>query len=163
MATNVNLGGGAGLGFAVGGPVGGLIGGGLDMLGGIFGAKKKADLNRQAYEAMINRANQGEDQFNQSINTPNSALGDYQQGVQELNKENVGETQGQIAQSLARSGVRGGQAATQYGRQIGDLQAKGMRDVNQLAYQDVANRQAAQRALYSQKAQPDVNVMPKYS
>ena len=98
-----------------------------------------------------------------SLKEPNQALGAYQKDIQDLSGQNIGRQQNIINSQLARAGVKGGQAANLYGREIGELQQGGMRDVNKLAYEDAQNRENQKRQYLAQKGASGFNLQPKYS
>lgn len=144
--------------------------GAAESIGGIFGAlsgadveRRKADLASRAYQEMMARSREGEKQFLGQMEEPNKALGQYQQDVENLGNQQIGRQQNIINQQLGRANVKGGQAANLYGRQIGELQQAGMRDVNKLAYEDAMNRQNQKATYFANKGQSGFNLVPKYS
>lgn len=126
-------------------------------------AKRKAEMEAKGYQEMMGRAKEGEGQFLGALNEPNAALGAYQKDIQDLGNQQIGRQQNIINQQLGRSGVKGGQAANLYGRQIGELQQNGMRDINKLAYEDAANKANQKSTYFANKGQSGFNLVPKYS
>lgn len=60
---------------------------------------------------------------------------------------------GELASRLAMSGVRGGQAATQMRRGIGEMTTGALRDYNQLTAQEAMQRKASMQAYQAAKGQ----------
>lgn len=163
--------------------VGDIIGGGAKLIGDVVGnkdvqnlagnylgsqaqadvARRGQDLQKQAYDEMMARSKAGESEFLNANTQTNPALSAYATDLQNLSSQNIGRNQNTINQQLARSGVRGGQAANLYGRQIGELQQSGQRDINKLAYDDFANRNTAKQQYFANKGQSGFNLVPKYS
>jgi hypothetical protein len=143
---------------------------GLDITGNYLGSQAQADVARRgqdlqakAYQEMMGRSKEGEGQFLGALNEPNQALGSYAKDIQDMGQQNIGRQQNIINQQLGRAGVKGGQAANLYGRQIGELQQNGMRDVNKLAYEDAQNRANRKSTYFANKGQSGFNLVPKYS
>ena len=126
-------------------------------------AKHQSQLQSRAYQEMMGRSKEGENQFLGSLNEANPALASYAKDIQDMGTQNIGRQQNIINQQLSRAGVKGGQAANLYGRQIGELQNNGMRDINKLAYEDAQNRANQKSQYFANKGQSGFNLVPKYS
>jgi len=126
-------------------------------------ARRGQDLTAKAYQEMMGRSKEGEGQFLGSLNEANPAMGAYAKDIQDMGQQNIGRHQNIINQQLGRAGVKGGQAANLYGRQIGELQQGGMRDINKLAYEDAQNKMNQKSQYFANKGQSGFNLVPKYS
>lgn len=126
-------------------------------------AKRGQDLTAKAYQEMMGRSKEGEGQFLGALNEPNPAMSAYAKDIQDMGQQNIGRQQNIINQQLGRAGVKGGQAANLYGRQIGELQQGGQRDINKMAYEDAQNKANQKSQYFANKGQSGFNLVPKYS
>ena len=84
--------------------------------------------------------------------TENPMLGQESKDIAAKNAQELQQGAGQMSANLAGSGVRGGQAATLLNRGTGGMAINAQEDVNQMKYQDAAQRQAAAMAYQAAKA-----------
>ena len=103
--------------------LGEIIGEGLS-LAGANAAEEQYRRRKKAYDNMIKKANAtqqaGESAFNDVINTQNPYLNVIGQDLKNQTNDVLNAGRNQLNASLAQQGVRGGQAATQLARGIGN-------------------------------------------
>lgn len=174
------------------GNLGGMLKGGIGKIGssGILGGAGNAavDAARRAYfthylqgvgddmanalEARAEKYDQKlQDMFNtaepQYLNEANTQLPELQQLMSDIAQQNTETQRGDLRRInavLAQQGVRGGQAAILANRAMGETSRDTLRDINQLAYNEAANRQNSRLNYYSQKAlTPWQNMSSAYS
>jgi len=144
------------------------VGGGMSMLGGLFGGMAQGQANeemyrrrKQAYDEMINRANQtqqaGESAFNDVVNTQNPFLKVMGQDLKNNTNDILNQGRNQLQASLTQQGVRGGQAATQLARGIGSMTQDANRDYNQMMYGDYNQNRNLKAAYEQAKALAGIN------
>lgn len=115
-------------------------------------AQRISALREQAYSDMLGAGKSqmagGEEQF-MAETAPGipSELADVQKDIAAGTTEGIQRGTSEMQAAMAQQGVRGGQAATQLRRGIGEMRTKGMMDINQLSY-DAANRKRAAREAY---------------
>lgn len=95
----------------------------------------------------------GEGAFMSSVNTPSAQLEQQEQDILTGQAKSMNQASGRIQADLAQQGVRGGQAATQLRRGIGEMGIQGQKDINKLRYEDEQRRQSQLRAYQASKAQ----------
>jgi hypothetical protein len=133
----------------------------INYLQGIANKMQQSLENRaEKYDTKLqDQFNQAEPQFEKEANTSLPEIEQMKQDAineatdaQRLNRR-------QIEATMARQGVRGGQAAILENRALGEQNRDLQRDINQLAYNEAANRQQARLGYYSQKALTPWNTM----
>ena len=126
----------------------------INYLQGIANKMDKA-LNERAekYDTKLqDQFSQAEPEFQNEANTQLPELAKLQQDIADANTEAQRANRRQIEATMARQGVRGGQAAILENRALGETSRDMQRDINQLAYDDASNRQNARLNYYQQKA-----------
>lgn len=146
-----------------GGALSGLLGFGsslggnkdIDSLASGLASKMGNALEKRAekYDQKLqNQFNIAEPQYQEEAYTQ---LPELQQLIKDIADQTT-ETQRanlrQINANLAQQGVRGGQAAILANRALGQTTRDAQRDINNLAYNEAANRQNSRLNYYSQKA-----------
>ena len=110
-----------------------------------------SDVLRKAYQEAIGKAEGGfgesEKKFYDTTGKTPEELLQLKQDIAEGSAEGIQSATGQIESSLAKQGVRGGQAGTLLGRATGKMGTEAQRDINRVIAQDASQRQA-QRAGY---------------
>ena len=115
--------------------------------------KKELEARAEKYDNKLqNQFNEAEPQFQNEANTQLPELAKLQQDVIDQNTDAQRANRRQIEATMARQGVRGGQAAILENRALGEQSRDLQRDINQLAYNEAANRQQARLNYYNQKA-----------
>lgn len=99
-----------------------------------------------------NQFNEAEPQYQQEANTALPELAKLQQDTLDQNTEAQRLNRRQIEATMARQGIRGGQAGILENRALGEQARDAQRDINQLAYNEALNRQNSRLGYYSQKA-----------
>ena len=99
-----------------------------------------------------NQFSEAEPQYQQEANTQLAELQPLIQDIANESSEANRQNRREIEATLARQGVRGGQAAILENRALGENKRDMQRDINQLVYNDAANRQNSRLNYYSQKA-----------
>lgn len=119
-------------------------------------SSRQFNVQQQAYNDAIKRAQeqsaQGEQGVLASTAQAPSELTQMKEDILSGQNKQMQAAANQAKANLAQSGVRGGQAATALNRATGDIASAAAQNVNQLAYQDAINRQAAKTNMYAQKA-----------
>ena len=147
---------------------------GLNYLGGLIGGNQETSVAK-AYQDYLNgvagdmqnqlgaradkydnklqgQFNQAEPQFQAEAYTQLPELGQLVEDIANQSAEAQRQNQRQINASLARQGVRGGQAAILANRATGELNRDLQRDINKTIYDEAANRQSARLDYYGKKA-----------
>ena len=144
--------------------IGGAAGGTSALLGGIMGsdAEEAAYKRRkQAYDNMIKRATglqtEGEQAFNNIVNNPNPYLNQVAYDMKNNQNDVLNSGRNQLNAALTQQGLRGGQAATQLARGIGNMTNQANQDLNQMMYSDSANNRQLQAAYNQAKALAGIN------
>lgn len=115
--------------------------------------KQELEARADKYDTKLqDQFNEAEPQFQYEANTALPELAKLQQDVIDENTEAQRANRRQIEATMARQGVRGGQAAILENRALGEQSRDVQRDINQLAYNEAANRQNARLNYYNQKA-----------
>ena len=159
---------GAAAGGSVGGPwgaiIGGAVGAGGSLLGGIMGSEAEEEAykrRKQAYDNMIKRATglqtEGEQAFNNIVNNPNPYLNQVAYDMKNNQNDVLNSGRNQLNAALTQQGLRGGQAATQLARGIGNMTNQANQDLNQMMYSDSANNRQLQAAYNQAKALAGIN------
>ena len=119
----------------------------------IKGMQDALEARAEKYDTKLqNQFNEAEPQFQNEANTQLPELAKLQQDILDENTEAQRLNRRQIEATMARQGVRGGQAAILENRALGEQNRDALRDINQLAYNEAANRQNARLNYYNQKA-----------
>lgn len=151
------------LGAILGG-AGALLGGIASGIGSSSAAKTSAAQSKwqteqrlKAYNQMLGRAgglaSAGETGFLNEANSMAPEVLQRQQDIMSGQAEDLSNYNQQLQASLAQQGLRGGQAAIQLKRGIGEQAKSASQDINQLLAQDAMQRQAQRMAYQQQKAQ----------
>ena len=133
--------------------IGGAAGGTSALLGGIMGsdAEEAAYKRRlKAYNNMIKKAQgyqtEGEGVLNNIVNNQNPYLNQVAYDIKNNQNDVLNTGRNQLNTALAQQGLRGGQAAIQLNRGIGNMTTQANQDLNNMAYdeaQQIRNLQAA--------------------
>lgn len=134
------------------------------IAGGIMGGNAAAEAYKRrlkAYNQMIQRADEtrqaGEQSFYNNVNTQNPYLDIIGQDIRNNTNDTLNAGRNQLNASLAQQGVRGGQAATQLARGIGNITTDANRDINQMMYGDYNQRNQLKAAYDQAKALAGTN------
>lgn len=141
-----------------------LIGAGISALGSVAGglmggsAEESAYKRRlEAYNEMIRRAkglmDTGEKAFYNNVNNPNTYLNVLNRQILENTNKSLNNGAKQLQTNLALQGIRGGQAGTLLARGIGDMTQTAMNNLNQMNYDDEAQRRNLKASYDMAKAQ----------
>jgi hypothetical protein len=79
-------------------------------------------------------------------------LQQMQSDIQAGTTQDIARGTGEMQANLAQQGVRGGQAATQLRRGVGEMRAAGMEGTNRMAFEDASNKKAIRTAYMQNKA-----------
>ena len=106
-----------------------------------------------------NQFNSAEPQYQLEANTQLPELTQLVDDIANQSAEAQRQNQRQINASLAQQGVRGGQASILANRATGELNRDLQRDINQVVYDEAANRQKSRLNYYGQKALTPWHIM----
>jgi len=110
----------------------------------------------QAYNALIGRATglaeKGEEQFLGEFKGELPEMAEAREALKSGQAESLQQASGQIGANLARSRVRGGQAAQAQSEAVGQIAQKGLQDIDLQAYQDAKTRRGAKGQFFGTKA-----------
>lgn len=163
---------GAGNGAAIGGQtgggygalIGGIVGAAGGLASGIMGSNAEEEAykrRKKAYESMLKRAadiqTEGEGAFNNLVANPNSYLGVMQRQLNDNTNKDLNMGRNQLNLALAQQGLRGGQAATQLNRGIGNMTTQANQDLNNMMYDEEQQRRNLQAAYNQAKALAGIN------
>jgi len=113
-------------------------------------------LDRADYESALGRGQnqlaQGEQSLVGESGQINPELGRMESDIATGNAKELQQGAGQMAANLAGQGVRGGQAATLINRGTGEQAIGAQKDVNQMKYNDISQKEADLRAYMANKA-----------
>lgn len=148
--------------------IGEIIGAGLSTIGGALGgisganaAEEAYKRRKRAYESMIKKADAtqeaGEQSFNDVVNSQNPYLNVIANDLKNNTNDVLNAGRNQINAGLAQQGVRGGQAATQLARGIGNMATAANQNLNQMMYGDIAQNRNLQAAYNQAKALAGIN------
>ena len=123
-------------------------------LNGIIGdMQKQLEARAEKYDTKLqNQFNEAEPQFQAEAYTQLPELGQLVEDIANQSAEAQRQNQRQINASLAQQGVRGGQASILANRATGELNRDLQRDINQVVYNEAANRQNSRLDYYGKKA-----------
>lgn len=141
-----------------------LIGAGISVLGSMANGMMSGNAEESAYKRrldayneMIRRAkglqDEGEQAFYNNVNAPNTYLNILNRQILENNNKTLNNGARQLQTNLALQGIRGGQAGTLLNRGIGDMTQTAMNNLNQLNYDDEAQRRNLRASYDMAKAQ----------
>lgn len=148
--------------------LGTLLGAGIGTLGSIAGgllggnsaeeaAKWQFNARKKIYEDMLKKAGltqqQGESALSGLTSTPLAELGTMKQDVLNQTNDVLNSGSRSLQANLAQAGLRGGQAATQLARGVGNMTTSANQNINQLTYDEAQKRKANQTAYEMAKAQ----------
>ena len=163
---------GAGNGAAIGGQtgggygalIGGIVGAAGGLASGIMGSNAEEEAykrRKKAYENMLKRATEvqteGEGTFNNLVTNQNPYLGIMQRQLADNTNKNLNMGRNQLNLALAQQGLRGGQAATQLNRGIGNMTTQANQDLNTMMYNDEQQNRNLQAAYNQAKALAGLN------
>lgn len=115
--------------------------------------QNQLEARAEKYDTKLqNQFNEAEPQFQQEAY---SQLPELQNLIKDIADQNTETQRGDLRRInavLAQQGVRGGQAAILANRAMGETTRNAQRDINNLVYNDAANRQNARLNYYSTKA-----------
>ena len=118
--------------------------------------KRQAKLREEAYKQALEKAGGmaagGEEMFLSEAGKSPAELEAMRQNILSGEAEALQAGAGQLQAGLAQQGVRGGQAATQLKRGIGEMATTAQRDITGLMGQEAMQRAAEKRAYAQQKA-----------
>lgn len=120
--------------------------------------KQKMDaLRREAYQGSLLGGQQqmagGESQLmGETAAGLSPELQQMQADIQAGTTQDIARGTGEMQAGLAQQGVRGGQAATQLRRGVGEMRAAGQEGVNRMAFEDAQNKKAIRTAYLQNKA-----------
>ena len=116
---------------------------------------------RRAYDEIMKKANEyqtsGETAFNNVVNTQNPYLGVMQRQINDNTNKDLNMGRNQLNLALAQQGLRGGQAATQLNRGIGNMTTQANQDLNNMMYDEEQQRRNLQAAYNQAKALAGIN------
>ena len=116
---------------------------------------------RRAYDEIMKKANEyqtsGETAFNNVVNTQNPYLSIMQRQLNDNTNKDLNMGRNQLNLALAQQGLRGGQAATQLNRGIGDMTTQANQDLNTMMYNDEQQNRNLQAAYNQAKALAGLN------
>jgi len=128
---------------------------GLQQQGQQFG-QEEAKARRAAYEKMlgtgVGQMGAGEQAISQLGIAAPKELQQMKQDILSGSAESLQQGVGQLQAGLAQQGIRGGQAATQLRRGIGEMGIGAQKDINQLLGNEAMQRQAQLMAYQQAKA-----------
>ena len=129
-----------------------LAGKGIDLVSNWITGNAQANAYDKYRKKMQKLAQGTEEQFLQATGEKNPLQEGMMKDIQQQAARAQQQAAGQSAANLARSGVRGGQAATLMNRATGDVAQQFGQEQRQLAYQDYLRRQQAREQYYGNKA-----------
>lgn len=137
------------------------LGSGLSGLNQGAAAEEEYKRRKRAYDSMIKRADEttqaGETAFNNIVNNPNPYLGIMQRDLNDNTNKNINSYRNQLNSALAQQGLRGGQAATQMARGLGNVTTQANQDLNTMLYNDQQQNRNLQAAYNQAKALAGLN------
>lgn len=159
---------GAAAGGSVGGPwgaiIGGAVGAGGSLLGGSMGSEAEEEAYKRrlkAYNNMIKKAQgyqtEGEGVLNNIVNNQNPYLNQVAYDIKNNQNDVLNAGRNQLNTALAQQGLRGGQAAIQLNRGIGNMTTQANQDLNNMAYDEAQQRRNLQAAYNQAKALAGLN------
>lgn len=163
---------GAGNGAAIGGQtgggygalIGGIVGAAGGLASGIMGSNAEEEAykrRKRAYDNLIKRADatqqEGQQAFYDVVNNPNPYLAIMQRNLNDNTNRDINLYRNQLNTALAQQGIRGGQAATQMARGLGNVTTQANQDLNTMLYNDQQNNRNLQAAYNQAKALAGLN------
>jgi len=101
---------------------------------------------QKAYENALAAGGGTEQQFLSASETASPELAQLKSDILAGKSEALGQAGQQMQSSMAQEGVRGGQAATQLRRGVGEMGTQAQRDINQLIGTEGMQRESEKRA-----------------
>jgi len=124
-------------------------------------AEEEYKRRKRAYDNMLKKAEQtvqtGETAFNNIVNTSNPYLGIMQRDLNDNTNRDINLYRNQLNTALAQQGIRGGQAATQMARGLGNVTTQANQDLNTMMYNDQQQNRNLQAAYNQAKALAGLN------
>lgn len=124
-------------------------------------AEEEYKRRQRAYNNMLKKANEteqaGETAFNNVVNTQNPYLAVMQRNLNDNTNKDINLYRNQLNTALAQQGIRGGQAATQMARGLGNVTTQANQDLNTMLYNDQQNNRNLQAAYNQAKALAGLN------
>ena len=124
-------------------------------------AEEEYKRRQRAYNNMLKKANEteqaGETVFNNVVNTQNPYLAVMQRNLNDNTNRDINLYRNQLNTALAQQGIRGGQAATQMARGLGNVTTQANQDLNTMLYNDQQNNRNLQAAYNQAKALAGLN------
>lgn len=116
---------------------------------------------RRAYDSLIKKADQaqqtGEQAFYDVVNNPNPYLAVMQRNLNDNTNRDINLYRNQLNTALAQQGIRGGQAATQMARGLGNVTTQANQDLNTMMYNDQNQNRNLKMAYEQAKALAGLN------
>ena len=145
-------------------PIGSAIGVVGSIAGGLMGSNAEEEAykrRKRAYDAVIKKADNisqaGEQAFYNNVNTQNPYLNVIGQDLKNNTNDILNSGANQLNASLAQQGIRGGQAAPQLNRGIGNMALNANQNLNQMMYSDINQRNNLKAAYDQAKALAGLN------
>jgi hypothetical protein len=110
-------------------------------------AENQAVLQRQAYQGIMGKSAEGESQFMNETGKAPTELETAKNDILTGNAKALNQGASEMQANLAQEGVRGGQAATQLRRGVGEMATGAQNNLNTMALTDAQEREK-QRAAY---------------
>lgn len=163
---------GAGNGAAIGGQtgggygalIGGIVGAAGGLASGIMGSNAEEEVykrRKRAYDNLIKRADatqqEGQQAFYDVVNNPNPYLAVMQRNLNDNTNRDINLYRNQLNTALAQQGIRGGQAATQMARGLGNVTTQANQDLNTMMYNDQNQNRNLKMAYEQAKALAGLN------
>jgi hypothetical protein len=124
-------------------------------------AEEEYKRRKRAYDNMLKKAEEttqtGETAFNNIVNTQNPYLGIMQRDLNDNTNRDINLYRNQLNTALAQQGIRGGQAATQMARGLGNVTTQANQDLNTMMYNDQQQNRNLQAAYNQAKALAGLN------
>ena len=116
---------------------------------------------KRAYDNLIKRADttqqEGQQAFYDVVNNPNPYLAVMQRNLNDNTNRDINLYRNQLNTALAQQGIRGGQAATQMARGLGNVTTQANQDLNTMMYNDQQQNRNLQAAYNQAKALAGLN------
>lgn len=133
-------------------------------LSGINGANAQEEAyqrRKRVYDSLIKKADntmqEGENAFYDVVNNPNQYLGQMQRNLNDNANKSLNAYRNQLLAGLSQQGIRGGQAATQMARGLGNVTTQANQDLNTMLYNDANQNRQLKMAYEQAKALAGLN------
>ena len=100
---------------------------------------------------------EGENAFYDVVNNPNQYLGQMQRNLNDNANKSLNAYRNQLLAGLSQQGIRGGQAATQMARGLGNVTTQANQDLNTMLYNDANQNRQLKMAYEQAKALAGLN------